>query len=82
MSAKRPRLTLAELDILLAICGFVDAGEVSGGPLDGATDDERLRNMRVFSSAWRKLQDMTIAQERAALKRAALTGRATTAEGA
>jgi len=54
----RPRLTRAEIDVLMSCCGFVDAGEVSGGPLEGESDRETKRKCSAFVSAWRKLQMM------------------------
>ena len=43
-------LTPKELSLLRAILGFVEAGEVSGGPLDAETQQQRSANLRVFGS--------------------------------
>lgn len=43
-------LTVKELELLRVILGFVEAGEVSGGPLDAETPQQRSANLRVFGS--------------------------------
>ncbi len=43
-------LTPAEVSLLRAILGFVEAGEVDGGPLDAETPQQRSANLRVFGS--------------------------------
>ncbi len=43
-------LTTTELALLRAILKFVEAGEVSGGPLDAETPQQRSANLRVFSN--------------------------------
>ena len=44
-----------ELSILRSILGFVEAGEVSGGPLDGMKHQEVTANVRVFQSLVEKV---------------------------
>ncbi len=41
-------LTLKEHSLLAAILGFVEAGEVSGGPLDVDTPQQRTANLHLF----------------------------------
>ncbi len=48
------RLTAKELDLLRGILGFVDAGEVDGGPLDDESAKQRSANARVFLSLCNK----------------------------
>jgi hypothetical protein len=41
-------LTSKEFSLLCGILGFVEAGEISGGPLDAETSQQRSVNLRVF----------------------------------
>lgn len=41
-------LTSAELSLLRAILGFVEAGEVSGGPLEDEKPQQESANLRTF----------------------------------
>ncbi len=43
-------LTSTELSLLCGILRFIEAGEVSGGPLDAETPQQRSANLRVFNS--------------------------------
>ncbi len=43
-------LTSTELSLLYGILGFIGAGEVSGGPLEAETPQQRSANLRVFNS--------------------------------
>ena len=48
-------LTAKELELIRAILGFVEAGEVSGGPLDADTPQQRSAHLRVFSKLCEKV---------------------------
>jgi hypothetical protein len=48
-------LTPKELSLLRAILGFVEAGEVSGGPLDAEAAQQRGANLRLFDSLCHKI---------------------------
>ena len=48
-------LTLKELGMLRAILGFVEAGDVSGGPIDAETPQQRNANLRVFDALCAKV---------------------------
>jgi hypothetical protein len=50
-------LTTAELTLLRAILGSVEAGEVSGGPLDAETPRQRSANLRVFDSLCNRVSE-------------------------
>jgi hypothetical protein len=50
-------LTPKELSLLRAILGFVEAGEVSGGPLDAETPQQRSANLRVFNSLCNRVSE-------------------------
>lgn len=42
-------LTPKEITLFAAILGFIEAGEISGGPLDADTPQQRSANLRVFN---------------------------------
>jgi len=48
-------LTPSELDLLRAILGFVEAGEVSGGPLEGIKHQQTTANLKVFARLCKKV---------------------------
>lgn len=48
-------LTPAERSLLAAIFGFIEAGEISGGPLDAESPQQRAANLRVFASLCDKI---------------------------
>ncbi len=48
-------LTPSELSLLRAILGFVEAGEIDGGPLDAETSQQRSAYLRVFKSLCEKI---------------------------
>lgn len=48
-------LTLKELSLFSAILGFFEADEVSGGPLDAETPQQRSANLRLFDSLGNKV---------------------------
>ena len=47
-------LTQKELSLLAGILGFVEAGEVDGGPLDAEGPRQRSANLRLFNRLWDK----------------------------
>lgn len=48
-------LTPAELSLLATILGFIEAGDISGGPLDAETPQQCSANLRVFDSLRHKI---------------------------
>ncbi len=48
-------LTPNERSLLAAILGFVEAGEINGGPLDADSRQQRSANLRVFASLCEKV---------------------------
>ena len=42
-------LALSELSVLRAVLGFIEAGEVSGGPLEGMKHQQTTANLKVFA---------------------------------
>ena len=48
-------LTSKERSLLAAILGFVEAGEIDGGPLDAVAPHQRGANLRLFDSLCRKV---------------------------
>ena len=48
-------LTRKELSLLAAILGFVEAGEVDGGPLDDESSQKRAANIRLFGALSQKV---------------------------
>ena len=48
-------LTRKELSLLAAILGFVEAGEVDGGPLDDESSQQRAANIRLFGAPSQKV---------------------------
>jgi hypothetical protein len=48
-------LTPKERSLLAAILGFVEAGEINGGPLDADSPPQRGANLRVFASLCQKV---------------------------
>ena len=48
-------LTPKELWLLRGIFGFIEAGEISGGPLDADTPQQRGANLRLFDSLCEKI---------------------------
>ncbi len=50
-------LTDSELDLLRIILGYVDAGEISGGPLEGAKHQQTTSNIRVYSRICQKVRE-------------------------
>jgi hypothetical protein len=48
-------LTPKELSLLRAILGFVEAGEISGSPLDAVMAYQRGANLRLFDSVCHKI---------------------------
>ena len=44
-----------ELSLLAAILGFVEAGEVDGGPLDDESSQQRAANIRLFGALSQKV---------------------------
>jgi hypothetical protein len=48
-------LTRKELSLLAAIRGFVEAGEVDGGPLDDESSQQRAANIRLFGALSQKV---------------------------
>ena len=49
-------LTPKEAEMLRSILGFIEAGEVSGGPLEGMKHQETTANIRVFNSLDEKVR--------------------------
>lgn len=56
MGKSAPRLTKKEWAIVYACLAFVEAGEISGGPLEGETDADTDHNQDVFDSAKEKIR--------------------------
>jgi hypothetical protein len=52
---KQPRLTKKEWAMIYSCLAFVEAGEVSGGPIEGGTEEETDRNVGIFKSAMEKV---------------------------
>ena len=48
-------VTAKELDLVRAILGFVEAGEISDGPLDADMPQQRSANLRLFRSLDKKV---------------------------
>lgn len=48
-------LSPKELSLLRAILGFVESGEISGGPLDAVAPHQRGANLRLFDSLCHKI---------------------------
>lgn len=48
-------LTPKELELARAILGFVESGEIDGGPLDAETAQQRSANLRVFNTLCEKV---------------------------
>jgi len=48
-------LTPKERSLLAAILGFVEAGEINGGPLDSDSPQQRGANLRVFANLCEKV---------------------------
>jgi hypothetical protein len=48
-------LTPKELSLLCALLGFVEAGEIGGGPLDAVAPHQRGANLRLFDSLCHKI---------------------------
>ena len=48
-------LTQKELSLLAGILGFVEAGEVDGGPVDAESPQQRSANLRLFDRLWNKV---------------------------
>lgn len=48
-------LTRKALSLLAAILGFVEAGEVDGGPLDDERSQQRAANIRLFGALSQKV---------------------------
>ena len=46
-------LTISEISLLCRVLGFIEAGEISGGPLEGLKHQQTTANLKVF----RRLQD-------------------------
>ncbi len=48
-------LTSKERSLLAAILGFVEAGEINGGPLDADAAQQRGANLRLFNRLYHKI---------------------------
>jgi hypothetical protein len=56
MTTRPPRLTSKEWAMVYSCLAFVEAGEISGGPLEGETEKETDRNQDIFLSAMEKIR--------------------------
>jgi hypothetical protein len=68
-AARAPRLSMQEMEILLAACSYLFAGETDGTCLEGETERETNRNIRHLGAAQHKLNDMLMVREAAAARR-------------
>lgn len=50
-------LTDSELDLLRIILGYVDAGDISGGPLEGLKHQQTTANIRVYRRICQKVEE-------------------------
>lgn len=57
MKKRAPRITKEEWAIVYSCLAFVEAGEISGGPLEGESECETDHNQDVFDAAKLKVAE-------------------------
>ena len=60
MSYAYLKLTHKEADLFATILGFIEAGEVSGGPLDDESKHQVAANLRLFKSLRAKTENAQV----------------------